>query len=252
MSLAPWGRKQWHTRRMCAVPVADGDRDGRDVRWDRHRAKRLRLILDAAAEVVDQAPPGADLRLQHVAMRAGLTRPIVRRYLGGAASLTRALQSDLLRRAQTLTVQTLGTAVSLRAGVSQLVEMFMDWVEAHPSLFAILQAAPGPGEPKELDLAVRTTVDRLVAAVESFDQDRSRTLSAADIAKIEISVHGALGQLRATLAPWASLGVPRLDHSRVHHLLTESFTATMVHVGKELGIPLSAERHVRLGAGEQR
>jgi AcrR family transcriptional regulator len=101
--------------------ASEDQRDGRHARWDHHREQRRRLILDAAIAVVEEAPQGAELRLQDVATRAGLVRTVVQRHFGGQVGLLRAVQADVLDQAFALIAEPLDPTRSLHEVAAQMV-----------------------------------------------------------------------------------------------------------------------------------
>ena len=129
---------------MSAAPT--GDRDGRHSRWNRHREERRRHILDAAIAVVEEAPAGAELRLQDVSERSGLVRTVVQRHFGGQVGLLRAVQADVLEQAFALITEPLELSASLHEIAASMVGTTIEWVDGHPALHALVEREVGDGE----------------------------------------------------------------------------------------------------------
>ena len=200
------GRAQRHVRRRVVLGV------GGDV-----GAGALRL-LDAAIAVVAEAPPGAELRLQDVAERAGLVRTVVQRHFGGRLSLTRAVQADVLEQAFALITRPVDLSKTLEAVTHSLVGETVHWVVGNPSLHALVERELGDGQQSELNLATTTYADFLVELVAGVAVGRGITLDEAQLAitAVETRVRGFLltGDERQRAAYAAAWAWPRSRCSR--------------------------------------
>ena len=67
--------------------------DGRQARWDKHNQQRRLSILDAALEVLEAEPPGADFHVQQIAAHAGLNRTVVYRHFTDRADLDASIEA---------------------------------------------------------------------------------------------------------------------------------------------------------------
>jgi AcrR family transcriptional regulator len=126
------------------MPVARTD--GRRARWDNHNQERRQGILDAAIAVVEDGEPGAEVHVQQIAERAGLSRTVVYRHFDDRADLDRAVQTEIL---DGLWAQLL-PAVSLDGTIPEIVERvvstYVGWAVAHPALHRLAeQDTPGAG-----------------------------------------------------------------------------------------------------------
>src|SRR5581483_12479641 len=108
------------------------DRDGRNARWDDHREQRRRHIVDAAIDLVEELPIGAELTLQDVADRSGLVRTVVQRHFGGRIGLVRAVQAAVVARAFTQIAAAAENLSTYRALSQDLVAATVSWVGGHP------------------------------------------------------------------------------------------------------------------------
>lgn len=128
-------------------PATAGRRpDGRQRRWDQHKAERRRLVLDAALQVIEETGPRGDVHVQQIAERAGLSRTVLYRHFVDRADLDRAIQTEILDRLgrELLPVLSLdGTPLQV---VRRIVAAYVGWAATHPALhrFAALEV-PGEG-----------------------------------------------------------------------------------------------------------
>lgn len=217
-------------------------RDGRHARWDEHREQRRRLILDAAIAVVEDSPPGAELRLHDVAARAGLVRTVVQRHFGGRLSLARAVQDDVVEQAFALITGPVDFEDTLYDLASAIVGQTVHWVAAHPNLHALIERELGDGEPSALSRAVDTYADYLKEIVVGVARARDRVLTAVEVAEVRLLFVGVIGQVRATVAHWVSTQPHVLTAEQVQHVLADAITATIVRLGESLGVTLRADQ----------
>ena len=77
-----------------------GKTDGRQLRWDSHNQARRQHILDAAIDVLADSEPGAEVHVQQIADRAGLSRTVVYRHFADRADLDKIPATSLWTREQ--------------------------------------------------------------------------------------------------------------------------------------------------------
>ena len=123
-----------------------GKTDGRQLRWDSHNQARRQHILDAAIGVLADAEPGAEVHVQQIADRAGLSRTVVYRHFADRADLDAAVQGralELLRAELVPALSFEGTPVDI---IRRIVSAYVGWASEHPSLHEFAQQdPPGPG-----------------------------------------------------------------------------------------------------------
>ena len=193
------------------------ERDGRSTRWDDHREQRRRLILDAAAAVVADLPPGAELNLQDVAARAGVVHTVVRRHFGGRLELVRAVQADVLVQAFALVSTPVDPAASLYEAALGYLREVVGWVDANRSLHALVEREVGDGLPSELNCAIREHTDRLVEFTDQIVHLLGIESTALHRAEWRLLFAGVIGQVRATVSFWvAQPRVVDADHVATH------------------------------------
>ena len=100
-------------------PVTSTARDGRSVRWDRHRAERRLELVRAARSAVHAL--GAHASMEEIASHAGTSKTVYYRYFGDREGLrlavservTAHMERRLLEVADDL-LDTSGTTLSLK------------------------------------------------------------------------------------------------------------------------------------------
>lgn len=139
--------------------------DGRQRRWVQHKAERRQIVLTAALEVIEEAGPGAEVRVQQIAERAGLSRTVLYRHFADRADLDRAIQAEIVDQVWSQIVPALsldGTPVEV---IRRIVAAYVGWAAAHPALhrFAELDVpGAGPSALSRLVEQVATQVEALI------------------------------------------------------------------------------------------
>jgi AcrR family transcriptional regulator len=218
------------------------ERDGRHARWDDHRELRRRQIVDAAIAVVEEAPPGAELRLQDVAARAGLVRTVVQRHFGGQVGLLRAVQADVLEQAFALITEPLDINASLRQVTAQMVGTTIAWVDAHPRLHALIEREVGDGGPSELSRAIASYslfLSGLVEQVAGLAGLRPTPLQAEEVRLLSV---GIIGQVRVAVTGWREGEYREVSAARLRDLLASWIIAQIAFQADRLGLHLDPEQ----------
>jgi AcrR family transcriptional regulator len=139
--------------------------DGRQRRWDQHKAERRRVVLAAALEVIEEAGPGEDVHVQQIADRAGLSRTVLYRHFADRADLDRAIQGEIVDLVWGEIVPVLsldGTPVEV---IRRIVAAYTGWAIEHPALhrFAELDVpGDGPSPLSRMVGQVATQVESLI------------------------------------------------------------------------------------------
>src|SRR3954453_13030862 len=119
-----------------------GKTDGRQLRWDSHNPARRQHILDTAIGVLADPERGAEVHVQQIADRAGLSRTVVYRHFADRADLDSAGHGralDLLRIELVPALSFEGTPVEI---IRRIVSASVGWASEPPSLHEFAQQAP--------------------------------------------------------------------------------------------------------------
>lgn len=224
--------------------------DGRQRRWEDHNAERRQHVLQAAVELLEEQPPGAELHVQQIAERAGLVRTVVYRLFNNRADLNRAVQrhvvAGILERLEATFVLT-GTP---EQAIHTIISAYVDWVAAHPQLHDFAARELGDGEPNELERAidvVRGQVSellqlgaRLAVGEEMTDEQRAAT---------DLLVTGLIGQVRGTVNQWVRSSERPIDQKTLARLLSRWSWFQIEGESRELGLDIDATTSLDALAG---
>lgn len=107
--------------------------DGRSSRWDSHRQTRRVELIESAIEAIEAEGP--DVRIEQIAERAGLARPLLYRHFEDRSGLQSAIISYATNSLlETLSPQLRPEAVAPGQLIKPALATYFAWVGAHPNL----------------------------------------------------------------------------------------------------------------------
>lgn len=224
---------------FCESTDIGTSRDGRNLRWEVHREQRRRHIIDAAIEVVEAAPQGAEMTLQDVAERASLVRTVVQRHFGGRDGLLRAVQADVLDQAFSLIRGPIGETATFREVISGWVGETVTWVRDHPNLHVLVEREVGDGDPSELSKAIDSYADFLVGAQGVVIAALGLELDDRKLEETRLLFTGVIGQVRATVGHWAQRNPQVVSADELRDLLTNWIEAQLTSHVTTMGVEIS-------------
>ncbi len=176
--------------------------DGRDARWDKHRAARRLHVLDAAVAVIEASPPGAEINVQQIADEAGIVRTVVYRYFEGRADLQRAVQGHVIAKMTESIYGGLNLDGSIEDIIDRSVGGFVGWVAQHPKLYVAADRELGDGQESQIVGVLQEIADRITAIIVFGAEMLGTSLDADDRAALDAVVFGIIGQVRGTVGYW--------------------------------------------------
>ncbi|GAB7005629.1 TetR/AcrR family transcriptional regulator [Nocardioides sp. AN3] len=219
-----------------------GARDGRQARWDRHKEERRQQIIDAAIAVVEDSGPGAEVHVQQIAQRAGLSRTVVYRHFEDRADLDRAVQTKVLDGfwAELLPQITLdGTVPQI---IERAVGTYVQWAVAHPALHQLADHdATGSGPLEE-------GLDRLAGQIAQVVQVGAVALggelTAEDRASLDPLAHGIVGAVFSAVRRWLKRPDPLLTPQTLVGLVSQTVWFGIDGHARRFGLEIDPERTV--------
>lgn len=176
--------------------------DGRQLRWESHNAERRELVLNAAVELIEQQPPGAEIHVQQIAEQAGLVRTVVYRLFNGRAELNRAVQRHVVAQIREALGSHLRLEGSAESIIGSIVGAYVEWVAAHPSLHEMSERELGDGEPGELERAIDDLGTEIAGLVKTAASMLGSPLDDEHLAVLDLLVVGLIGQVRGSVKQW--------------------------------------------------
>lgn len=116
--------------------------DGRSRRWDEHRAARRRALLDAAIAAIEDG--GAEIGVDAIAERAGVSRTVLYRYFDGRDELQRAVARRAVELLLAKLTRPLRGGRTPRQMIAGVVRAHVRWLDEHPELYRLVATRSAP------------------------------------------------------------------------------------------------------------
>lgn len=218
-----------------------GKTDGRQLRWDSHNAARRQHILDAAIDVLSGSEPGAEVHVQQIADRAGLSRTVVYRHFSDRADLDAAVQGralELLRNELVPALSFEGTPVDI---IRRIVAAYVGWASEHPGLHEFAQQdAPGPGV-GQMDRAIQQIAGQIEDLINVGVEVLAVRLDDDEVAALDPLVFGLVGAVFNGTRRWLSRGEQQPGRERFVELVTESVWHQIAGMAAARGVVLAPD-----------
>ena len=218
-----------------------GKTDGRRLRWDSHNQARREHILDAAIGVLADATPGAEVHVQQIADRAGLSRTVVYRHFADRADLDDAVQGralELLRAELVPVLSFEGTPLDI---IRRVVSAYVGWASEHPSLHEFAQKDPrGPGV-GQMERAVQQIAGQIEDLINVGVEVLGVRLGEDDVAALDPLVFGLVGAVFTSTRRWLSRPERRPSREQFVELVTEAVWLQIAGMAKGRGVELDPD-----------
>jgi AcrR family transcriptional regulator len=161
------------------------------------------MILDAAVQLVEEQPPGAEIHVRQIAERAGVGRAVVYRYFADRADLDRAVQEHVLEQLR----DAVAAEVSLNGTIEQIIRRivggYVEWAAAHPALHRLAeQDLPTGSDEGALELVIKQIVDLVSELFTSAIELLHVELDQDDLATLDPLIFGLVGQVFGAVRRW--------------------------------------------------
>jgi len=220
---------------------ADGQKqDGRQARWDRHNQVRRQVIIDAAIEVLGESEPGAEVHVQQIADRAGLSRTVVYRHFNDRADLDAAVQGTVLELLRAELVPALsfeGTPVAI---IRRIVAAYVGWAADYPALHEFAQADP-PGGPGQMERAIGHIAGQVEDLINVGVQVLHVDLKEHEAAALDPLVFGLVGAVFTSVRRWLSRPERKPSADEFIDIATEAIWLQIAGMAKARGVELDPD-----------
>ncbi|NKY33952.1 TetR/AcrR family transcriptional regulator [Nocardia speluncae] len=177
--------------------------NGYEARWQQHNTERQRLILQAAVELLEEKPAGAEVPVVQIATRAGVAKSVVYRQFSGREDLDRRIRSYLIDDlGAVLDAQLDVSTGSVREIITRTVRAVADWMGDHPNLTAFARSGPPAGGPDGID-AISSLKTRISARSRELIEVIGRIVG-VDSAALEPVPFAVVTMVEGVLAAWVA------------------------------------------------
>lgn len=215
--------------------------DGRDTRWDDHRAQRRDTMLSTAIAEIEAN--GTEIAVAQIAAGAGIPRSVVYRLFRNREDLDEQIRTRIVEDLMSHLAPALDPEGTIREAIADGMGVYVGWVSRHPRLHEFLglsqTATPGPGS--RVVSGTRTAIAGYLAALLELQLGR---LGAASIptGEAENVAFGVVGLVEGTVSHWIS----RPEDSRTSEadliaFLSDALWATLASAASRQGIALDPE-----------
>lgn len=215
--------------------------DGRQSRWTRHNEERRAAVLEAALAVIEDAPVGADVPVQAIADRAGLSRTVLYRHFDDRADLDRAIAGRIFEdiRGALIPVMSFdGTPVQI---VRRIVGAYVGWAAGHPALHRVAeQQPPGIGS-TQLDEALGQLAEQIEALISIGVQVLDVELDQDTRDALDPLVFGLIGAGFTAVRRWIARPERTPDAEVFIDLLTEAIWLQIQGMARVRGVELDPD-----------
>ncbi|WP_084126489.1 TetR/AcrR family transcriptional regulator [Demequina sp. NBRC 110054] len=204
--------------------------DGRDTRWESHRAKRREELVSHALRAIRSQ--GAGIGMEEIAARAGTSKTVIYRHFGDRAGLYAAVVASVhayIHEGLTATLED-SEAADLTALVAELADTYLRLVEQDPEIYRFTLHRPARADDDSLDPAGSLTA--MISEHIGVALGERLVLAGRDAAPAETWAHGLVGFIRAAADHWMATD-PRPPRDTVVAQITDlfapAFTEAMRH-----------------------
>jgi AcrR family transcriptional regulator len=178
--------------------------DGRQLRWQRHKAQRRRVVIDAAIAVLQRREPGAEIHVRDIADEAGINRSSVYRHFDDRGDLDLAVQREICDRAGGVLLPALALDGTPRDIVRRIVDAYIRWAVAHPALVRFAEQDLPGASAKPLDEALEQVARQIELVIGGFVSALGADLDVGDRDALEPWVFGLIGGCFEAVRRWTA------------------------------------------------
>lgn len=201
---------------QAPTTLPNGARDGRDSRWEAHRAQRRRQLVEAALRAIRQH--GAGVGMDEIAAEARTSKTVLYRHLGDRTGLYRAVVAAVDETVLADLAQARDSGQDVVSRIGAMVRSYLLLVERDPEIYRFVMTRPletPEGDPED---PVHQITDRIGAQLADVLREHlEATASVTDLDAERIAPvwgHGIVGLVRSTADRWLT------THTSSDHDLT--------------------------------
>lgn len=186
--------------------LPSGARDGRDARWEAHRARRRRQLVEAALKAVRRH--GAGVGMDEIAATAGTSKTVLYRHLGDRGGLYRAVVEAVDENVLSDLAAAREGGQDLPSRITAMVRSYLLLVERDPEIYRFVMTRPlDPSEPGDPVAQISDRIgEQLTAAIAEHLAASGRADEAVLLAPTW--GYGIVGLVRAAADHWLTDAAP--------------------------------------------
>lgn len=219
--------------------------DGRQLRWQAHKAQRRQQIIEAALQVLQELDPGEEFHVQQVADRAGLNRTAIHRMFKDRVDLDLAVQRQISQQAIDVFLSAVDLDAVPRDIVHGIVDAFVRWSVDHlPWVRFVERGVPGVAS-RPLDDAISEIVSQVEMVMAGVASVVGGDMSEDDRYLLEPWVSSLIGGGLSAVQRWTARDELHPSIEVFVELITDISWAQIDVLARQRGIPLDPDRSVQ-------
>ncbi|MDI3408142.1 TetR/AcrR family transcriptional regulator [Streptomyces cavernicola] len=208
-------------------------RDGRDTRWNDHRAERRDRVLDAALAAI--AREGSGVSVAAIGKEAGMPRSVVYRVFRSREDLDEQIRARIMDDLMSELAPTLDPKGTVREAVRLVAATYVGWVVEHPRLHQFL------GTGSRVVVGTRTAVARQLAGL--LDEFAVRLLAGAQAPtgySLDLAF-GMVGLVDGVVNRWVAHPESRSTPEDLTAFLSDALWGVLSGAARQLGVELDPD-----------
>lgn len=213
-------------------------RDGRDARWEAHRATRRRELVEHALRAIRKHGPGVGM--DEIAAQAGTSKPVLYRhfgdrngvYLGVVEAVDARILNDLGAVADKSGCGPDGTPANVTGLITAMVTAYLELVQRDPEIYRFVVSRPL----LETGSAAHVSAGDPVLTLTGRIGDRLAQILAAHLRRLDRDPapavtwgHGIVGFVRAAADQWVTHRPPGTSPESVTADVIEMLRPALEH-----------------------
>ncbi|WP_435771036.1 TetR/AcrR family transcriptional regulator [Nocardioides sp. SYSU DS0651] len=188
----------------AGMPTEEGPDllDGRRRRWQEHNQTRRQVIIDAAIAVLERQAPGEEVQVQAVADEAAMSRTVIYRHFADRSDLDRAVQWQICADLGGRLLPALSYDGRPDEIIHGIVEAFVTWASAHPTLLWFAERDLAGWGPSPLGEALEVVGSQIEGLMETVLDHIGVPLTEDDRAGLDPWVFGMIGGVMGATRRW--------------------------------------------------
>ncbi|KRA38805.1 MULTISPECIES: TetR/AcrR family transcriptional regulator [unclassified Nocardioides] len=217
--------------------------DGRDTRWDDHRAARHERILAAAIDAIDAE--GGAIGVAAIADRASVPRSVVYRLFENRDDLDEQIRTRIIDTLMADLAPALDPTGTIREAISRATTTYVGWVADHPRLQQFL----GTGSATR-----RRTGSRVVTGTRTAIALGLVTLLESELAQLSSEppppgaaqnlAFGIVGLVDGSVNRWVAHPEARSSAEELVEFLTDAVWSVLSSHADRLGVPMTPDQRL--------
>lgn len=224
----------------------DASRDGRNARWDEHRATRRDAILTAAIEVISLE--GGAVGVVAIADHAGVPRSLVYRHFANRDDLDEQIRTRIIDELMSDLTPALDARGTVIDAIHSAIATYVRWVDEHPHLQQFLGTGSATRRRTGSRVVTGTKTAIALQLTGLVDAELTQHSEEAATGASENLAFGMVGLVDGAVNRWVAQSESRGNADELIDFLTDAVWSVLASSAERLGVPLTPDTPLPLGA----